>query len=132
MRRYWINKSQISNDQVSFTNEQFHHIFSVCRQVVGQHFEVITEDGKAFLAEVVSVEKKQAFAKIIETRMIQKLKTPHLHIALSISRFNVMDSLIERCVEMGVSSFTPFYSDFSFIHGHSGWHWERWYCSDER
>ena len=99
MRRYWIQKSQIANDQVIFNAEQFHHIFEVCRQGIGHNFEVITEDSLAFLVEVQSVGKKQAVAKIIETREIEKLKRPHIHIALSLSRFHVMDSVVERAVE---------------------------------
>jgi 16S rRNA (uracil1498-N3)-methyltransferase len=59
--------------------------------------------------------KKSATAKIIETREIQKLPRPHIHIALSISRYAVMDSVMERAVEMGVSSILPFVSDYSFI-----------------
>ena len=54
MRRYWIEKSQISNNQVHFKTDQFHHIFDVCRQEIGHHFEVITEDSLAFLVEVSS------------------------------------------------------------------------------
>lgn len=115
MRRYWIEKKMIFNDVVSFKDEVFHHIFDVCRQEVGQHFEVLTEDSKAYLVEVITKDKKQAQAKIIETREIQKLPAPHIHLALSVSRYNVMDSIVEKAVEMGVSSILPFCSDFSFI-----------------
>ncbi len=120
MRRYWINQSQISVSDhagtiVTFKDEQFHHIFDVCRQEVGHHFEVLTEDSKAYLVEVTSREKKQARAKVIEERVIEKLPSPHIHLALSIPRYAVMDSIIERAVEMGVSSILPFYSDYSFI-----------------
>ncbi len=115
MRRYWIEKKMIFNDVVTFKDELFHHIFDVCRQEIGHHFEVITEDSKAYLVEVTSKEKKQAQAKIIETREIQKLLQPHIHIALSVSRYNVMDAIVEKAVEMGVFSILPFCSDFSFI-----------------
>ncbi len=115
MRRYWIEKKMLTESQVHFKDEIFHHIFDVCRQTTGQHFEVLTEDSKAYLVEVTSVEKKQAFARVIETREIQKLPTPLIHIALSVSRYNVMDSIVEKTVEMGVSSILPFCSEFSFI-----------------
>ncbi len=128
MRRYWIDKSQIQNVNndtakitamvtatVTFKDEQFHHIFDVCRQTVGHHFEVITEDSVAYVVEVLEIKKKTATAKIIETREIKKIPKPHIHIALSISRYPVMDSIIERAVEMGVSSILPFVSDYSFI-----------------
>lgn len=120
MRRYWIEKSQLQQQSpteliVQFKDEQFHHIFDVCRQEVGHHFEVITEDSVAYLVEVLTVLKKSATAKVVEIRQIQKLPKPHIHIALSICRYPVMDSVIERAVEMGVTSILPFVSDYSFI-----------------
>ena len=115
MRRYWIEKKMIFNEVVTFKDELFHHIFDVCRQEVGHHFEVITEDSKAYLIEVISKEKKQAQGRITEIREIKKLPLPHIHIALSVSRYNVMDSIVEKAVEMGVTGILPFFSDFSFI-----------------
>lgn len=115
MRRYWIEKKQIVESTVHFSHEQFHHIFDVCRQIVGHHFEVITEDSKAYLVEVDAVLKKTATAQIIEEREIKKLDKPHIRLLISLPRYNVFDSTLERCVELGVSSITPFVSDYSFI-----------------
>lgn len=115
MRRYWISKNDIQNDQVIFSGDVFHHIFDVCRQQQGSKFEVLTEDSKAFFVEVTQATRKSATAKIIEERIIPALPEPHIHIALSISRFNVMDAIMEKAVEMGVSSILPFFSDFSFV-----------------
>lgn len=115
MRRYWIEKNQIYGNQVTFKGDQHHHIFDVCRQEVGHHFEVITEDSKAYLVQVKTVTKKDAVAEVIEERIIKSLPKPHIHLALSIPRYNVMDSTIERATEMGVSSILPFVSQYSFI-----------------
>ncbi len=130
MRRYWIEKKQIdSQDVVSFAGDQFHHIFDVCRQEVGHHFEVITEDSKAYLVEVTNISKKNAQAKIVEERIIQQLAKPLIHLALSMPRYNVFDSTVERCVELGVSSIQPFVSEYSFIRKESelpAGKYERW------
>lgn len=115
MRRYWIEKKDLFQDQVNFTGDVFHHIFDVCRQDVGSKFEVLTEDSKAFFVEVTQVTKKSATARILEERIIPPLKTPHVHVALSISRFPVMDAVMEKAVEMGVKSIQPFFSEFSFL-----------------
>ena len=116
MRRYWIEKKQIDSlSTVHFSGEQFHHIFDVCRQEVGHHFEVITEDSKAYLVEVKDIGKKSAHAVIVEERLIKQLETPHIHIALSVSRYPVMDAIMEKAVEMGVKSILPFVSEYSFV-----------------
>lgn len=115
MRRYWIDKKDLFQDQINFTGDVFHHIFDVCRQEVGSKFEVLTEDSKAYFVEVTQVTKKTAAAQILEERTIPPLKEPHVHIALSLSRFPVMDAIMEKAVEMGVASIQPFFSEFSFL-----------------
>jgi 16S rRNA (uracil1498-N3)-methyltransferase len=115
MRRYWIDKKDLFQQQVNFTGDVFHHIFDVCRQEVGSKFEVLGHGTNAFLVEVLSVGKKQAVAKVLETREIALLPKPHLVLALSVSRFPVMDAVVEKAVEMGVQRIQPFYSDFSFV-----------------
>lgn len=115
MRRYWISSSDKFGDKVSFHGEIFHHVFDVCRQGMGSKFEVLTQDSKAYLVEVTRVGKKDAEAAIIEERIIPPLPAPHIHIALAISRFPVMDAIMEKAVEMGVYSIQPFFSEFSFM-----------------
>lgn len=121
MRRYWIPRTcfidTIENPLglVEFKDEIFHHIFDVCRQQKGFQFEVLKGDQKAYLVEVVEIQKKKAFGKILSFRDIPPLKKPHFHLALSVSRFPVMDAIVEKCVELGVHSVHPFFSDFSYI-----------------
>lgn len=114
MRRYWIQPQDIVGDSVQFEGDLFHHIFSVCRQDMSSHFEVLCEE-KAYLVTVTEIGKKTARALIKETRIIPELPRPHLHVALSASRYQVMDDVVEKLVEMGVTSFHPFFSDYSFV-----------------
>jgi 16S rRNA (uracil1498-N3)-methyltransferase len=115
MRRYWIEKKDIRNGIIQFQGDIFHHIFEVCRQAEGSKFEVLTEEGKAYFVEVAQITKKSAMARVIEERAIPPLKEPKIHIAISISRFPVMDAIMEKAVELGVSSLQPFFSEYSFL-----------------
>ncbi|MCB0368343.1 MAG: 16S rRNA (uracil(1498)-N(3))-methyltransferase [Bdellovibrionales bacterium] len=130
MRRYWIEKKYLTASEVIFQGDLFHHIFDVCRQDIGSHFEVITEDSKAFLVEVTQRNKKQAIAKILEERQINSLKKPYIHLCLSIPKFATLDKVLEKAVEMGVHSFHPLISNFSYIKNLSEKDWlhktERW------
>lgn len=115
MRRYWIEKKDYFGDKVNFAGDVFHHIFDVCRQEVGSKFEVITEDSKAYLVQVTIVGKKNAEAQVLEERIIPALPTPHIHLALAVSRFPVMDAVVEKAVELGVTSIQPLFTEFSFV-----------------
>lgn len=115
MRRYWVEKKHITAESVQFSGDVFHHIFDVCRQTLGSQFEVLTEDSEALQVEVNQKDKKSAEAKIISRRPIQPLPLPHVHLVMSVCRYPVMDAVIEKAVELGVSSIQTFTSDFSFI-----------------
>lgn len=115
MRRYWVPKDCIQQGQVIFLDEIFHHIFDVCRQEKGSKFEVLAGDSKAHFVEVIEVKKRQALAQILETREINPIKKPHLHLAIAVPRFPVFEAVLEKAVEMGVTQIHPFFSDFSFV-----------------
>lgn len=120
MRRYWLSPSALqpgddTNLEICFKDDIFHHIFDVCRQEKGSKFEVLFGDQKAHLVEVTRVEKKRAYAKTLTSREIPAIPTPHIHLAISIPRFPVMEAVVEKAVELGVHTIHPFFSDFSFV-----------------
>ncbi len=122
MRRYWLSAdSFISENEVQIRGDSFHHIFDVCRQNLGSKFEVLgrptrlNENAIAELVEVTSVGKMSALAKVIQTRDLPPALKPEITLALSVSRYQVMDAVVEKAVELGVENFVPFFSDFSFV-----------------
>jgi 16S rRNA (uracil1498-N3)-methyltransferase len=115
MRRYWVDKEKIHEKLVSLDGELFHHLTDVCRLDIGDKFELLTGEHRAFLVEMKERTKKQAIAEIIEERKIAPLPHPFIRLAISVPRFQKMDFIIEKCVELGVKSIHPFISDFSYV-----------------
>lgn len=118
MRRYWVEASDLSSQEVggtvTLTGETLHHIRDVCRQGVGDRFEVLAS-GQAFLVEVIQNSKKEMKAKIQGVREIEILPYPRIRLALAIPRFSVFESVLEKMVEMGVEDIQPVFSDNSFL-----------------
>lgn len=115
MRRYFVDKNLIQNNQVTLKGDLFHHIIDVCRQAQGSKFEIITEEGHAHFGEIISLSKKEALFQILETRQAPTPKSPHIHLILSIPKLPTLETIIEKSVELGVSSIHLAYSDFSFL-----------------
>lgn len=115
MRRYWVPQNFILENQVELSGDVLHHIRDVCRMRIGNRFEVLSQDQKAYLVEIISESKHESIAKIIEARDIVPIPKPHIVLALSIPRFNVYEAILEKAVELGVHSIQPFLSDYSFI-----------------
>lgn len=116
MRRYYLNQQNLDL-QSSFVidGEIFHHIFDVCRQQIGFHFELLTTLGDAYLVEVKEVSKKRALVHVLEKRTLPKPQKPWIHLVLSLPKISTFESVLEKSVELGIKSILPIISDFSFI-----------------
>lgn len=114
LRRFWIEPKTLAADHVHIDGELFHHIRDVCRFGESDRFEVLPGDGKAYLAEITQMNKRDLTAKIIEDRAIEPLKKPWIHLALSVPRYPKLDFILEKAVELGVHTVSLFVSDHSF------------------
>jgi len=115
MRRYWWSEPIDENEEkINIEGEVFKHIFKVCRRKAGDQFELLNAN-KAFLVQVLDVEKKQALVEIKSSRPIKALKKPHIHLVLSFSQPKVIDKVLEKSVELGVKSLQLVSTQNSFL-----------------
>ena len=115
MRRYWYNAELQLQKQVELGGDLFHHICTVCRQQQGNQFELIADNHKAYLVEIVSVQKKTAQVKVLEQRELPQLPRPYIHLCVSIPKFQKFEWILEKSVELGVKSVYPVFSEYSFV-----------------
>lgn len=118
MRRYWLDQKLPDDGLIEIRGDVFHHIFDVCRRKSGDHFELLGQGGQALLVEAVTVNKTSATVTVIEKRLLPPLPKPHVHLALAIPRFHVMEAVLEKAVELGTYQLHPFFSDYSFVRSH--------------
>lgn len=118
MRRYFFEERVDVGQKLMIRGELFHHIFEVCRLQPGQHFELLNDQGLAYLVTVDSITKKEAVVLVKEARAIPAIKKPHIHLYLCIPKIPTFETIVEKSVELGVSSITPVFSDFSFFRTH--------------
>ncbi len=129
MRRFWLDQKLSLGDALSLTGELFHHIRDVCRFGVGDHFELLTGDQKAYFVEVKALQKKSLDVVVLEERALPALPRPNICLAVSIPRFSTFETIIEKSCELGVHTLQPYFSDYSFVRDSSKIppaKWERW------
>ena len=115
MMRFWIDRSCLKDNEFLIKDSLYHHICRVCQFKKGDIFELFCEGLQKYKVTLSSVFPSKALARILEVSSVPSLKKPHLHLALSLPRFQKIDSLIEKAVELGVKEFHPFISTFSFL-----------------
>ena len=119
MRRYWSDSLLLGQDSYLIEGDLFKHIHKVCRQSLNDHFELMGPQGIAVLVEVVHVGKKSLKAKFISKRNLPSLKSPYIHLMLSVPKMKALEAIVEKSVELGVYSLQIFTSEFSFMQSKS-------------
>ncbi len=117
MRRYFYSKkSELSiGESVKISDDLFKHIFKVCRRKMGDGFELLTESSSAYFVRVVNVGKSEAVVEVVEERIIESLPRPYVHLVLANPKPSVFERVVEKSVELGVSSLIPLVTENSFF-----------------
>ena len=115
MRRIWIEPESITRPTITLSGEAFHHAIQVTKFQVGEEFEVVFGGAQALRVRVREVSKKTAFLDIVGERKLPVLPLPQVNLAVCLPRWATFESVIEKCVEMGVHTLQPLVSEFSFI-----------------
>ncbi len=135
MRRYWVDDDLEIGVPFAVSGDLFKHVHTVCRQGIGSEFELLpalrstklskhglsdkpeAASKKAFLyhVKVIDIFRHTMVVDVLSKRSIPVLPKPHIHLALSLPKLKTLESVVEKIVELGVFSITPFYSDFSFF-----------------
>lgn len=110
MQRYFIPPEQFQEGIVIITGEDARHIGKVMRGRPGD--KVIVSDGLAreALAEIEHIEQDRVTAAVIE--MLEMTSEPRVKvtIAQSLPKGDKMETVIQKCTEIGAHAFVPFLS----------------------
>ena len=115
MRRIFVEPQYLSQNQVQFVDESFHHVTRVLRMQPNDELGVLCGDGFLYSCRLQDVGKKAATAVIIEKKELPKALPPSICMAVSLPRLNTFEWILEKAVELGVEAVQPLISEHSFI-----------------
>lgn len=115
MRRFFVSPEELKKETVILKDDEFHHLKNVCRLEEGERIELLDGQGHVALSLIKNIDKKQALIEVQETKKLPPLAEPHIEIILSLPRFQTMDEIIQKSVELGVKKIIPVLSDRSFL-----------------
>ena len=115
MRRFFVDPENFKEDVLLIAGDEFHHLKNVSRLEVGEHIEVLDGAGGIARAEIIEMSKREAKLKVLQRLKLKSPPFPNIEIVLSLPRFQKMDLIIQKAVELNAFSITPVVSDRSFI-----------------
>jgi len=110
LQRYFVPAEQWQDDGVTITGDDAHHVMNVMRGRIGDRFLCCAPDGRTAVVEVAAAMKGIVEAKILE--WIEESREPgiDIYIAQSLPKGDKMETVIQRCTEIGAAGFIPFVS----------------------
>lgn len=115
MRRFWVDHSFLRGDYFLLKGDLYRHIIQVCRIKKGESFELLSQGIQKYRVRLDSIHSSYGTALIEKTYPVPPPPKPEIHLALSLPRLKTADAILEKAVELGVKSFHPFVSEFSFF-----------------
>lgn len=107
---YYTPKELIKEDQLILTGDEFHHSVNVMRNSVGDKIFVTDGNGSIFISKIVSNNKKQLSASIVETRVLENKANNIWFCIPALKNPDRLKFAFEKCVELGVTNFILFTS----------------------
>jgi len=116
MRRFFVSdESQLNDETVELTGDEFHHLVHVSRLEKGERVELLDGKGRIALAQIDAIGKKAAVLSLIRVSEPPPPPKPLIEIILALPRFQKMDLIIQKSVELGAERITPVFSERSFV-----------------
>lgn len=108
-RRFFIHPDTPINDEIQLSEHESHHIIKVLRLSVGTLLQLLDGKGNIHDARILAIDTRISLQ--ITSSIHVKGDAVPLRVCQSILKGQKMELLMQKCTELGVAEFTPFYSE---------------------
>ncbi|MCT4613060.1 MAG: 16S rRNA (uracil(1498)-N(3))-methyltransferase [Clostridia bacterium] len=115
MPRYFVEKSNINNNNIKIVGEDVKHISKVLRSKPGDILEVSDGDGMDYEVEVIDVFEKEIETKIISKKENETEPKIRLKLFQALGKSDKMDLVIQKAVELGIDEIYPVVTKYTVV-----------------
>jgi len=106
MRRFFIDKNNITKNSIVITGKEAHHIKDVIRLKPGDNFIGLDGSGCQYICKVTKIGKDRIEAAI-EDRLESVIKIPNVTLACAIPKLAKMDYIVQKATELRAQNLIP-------------------------
>ena len=115
MRRYFLDKSALNNNEIIITGEEHTHLAYVLRTKLGEKITVCFNDGVDYICTITDISKNQTICKVIEVKNSSTEAVKEVVLFQSLIKADNFELIVQKATEIGVKSIQPFISDYCQI-----------------
>lgn len=115
MARFFIKQEDIDSDYINVSGDDFKHIKNVLRLRIGENITLCDGQKTDYNCVIHSFDDNRVTAEIIDKR--ENPGEPDFDVVLfqGIAKGDKMDLIIQKCVELGVSSVVPMLTERTVV-----------------
>ncbi|WP_438446206.1 16S rRNA (uracil(1498)-N(3))-methyltransferase [Gorillibacterium sp. sgz5001074] len=115
MQRYFVAPEELAGDRVRITGDDAHHLVKVMRAEPGE--EIICSNGldREVLARIASVDRNLVEAQVVSELPMDREAGVEVWIAQSLPKGDKLETVIQKCTELGADRFLPFVSERTVV-----------------
>lgn len=108
MRKFFVSTNQIDENEIKIIGEDVNHIRNVLRLEKGEQIKICDKDlSQNYICEIAEVSKECVVCQIIEKVQAEAEGNVELTVFQGLPKADKMELIIQKCTELGASSFVP-------------------------
>ncbi|MEC8678780.1 MAG: RsmE family RNA methyltransferase, partial [Candidatus Margulisiibacteriota bacterium] len=112
MQRIFILSKDINNNVVSLTQDQYHHLITVCRLKPKSKLEIVINETRLLLVRIKYVDLNQLNIDIVDQWELNASRSIPVQLIQSLPKQDKLTEICRVCTEIGVQTFHPVITDF--------------------
>ncbi len=111
MEKFFVDSTQVFNDNIHISKEDSRHIQKVLRKRIGDRIYITINQSSTFLCEIISFDNGIVICQKIE-QVLENTET-NINISLfqCIAKYEKMDDIIQKATQLGVKEVYPVISN---------------------
>ena len=108
--RLFFNESLEEKKLINIFGDDYHYLSNVMRCEVGSDIFLFNENNGEYLCRIIEKNKKKLILEVVKKAAYEKIQN-NINLIFCPPKSHKLDTLIQKCTEIGVRSFIPVISD---------------------
>ena len=110
MNRFFVDKKINRDQELKIEGDNFHHCITVLKHKIGDNIVIFDNTENEYHCKIIGI-KKTHFLVEIQYLIPKKEAKPEIHVYQCIPKGKAIEDIIEKSVELGVSTLVPVVSE---------------------
>lgn len=107
MHRFFVDSTPVIGEEICIAGAQLHHISRVLRLRQGDIITLCDGQPLEYSARIKNLDKLAVYLEILDSRTCNTEPKHRVTLFQALPKAGKMDSIIQKCVELGISSIVP-------------------------